>query len=360
MQTWVRTPHAGIGADETLACWPYEFEGAALVEGVEPLVSAELWGHRACGVSAGGSLACWDWDTEGRASPPEGRFVDISVSRNRSCGVRESGEIECWGAGGASTEDQVLEGRFVKVSLARHHTCGVRVDASLACWESWDEGHLPGESRSHDVPQGRFVDVFAPGPCAVRESGELVCWRDDGFGNITVSNRTRIPSERQHRERYVEATGTHFTGPYCGLRGDGRVDCWYQHGEYMAALPAGVEPLSSLAVRDLAQACGVRLDGSLVCWSPQTGAIWNLRSEVLNGSLGGEYVFVRSGILSDFCAVTVEGMLQCWSLDSWPDLKRPVRTVLGGHFVDVAVGADHGCAIRLDGTVACWGNNENR
>lgn len=297
---------------------------------------------------------------EGRASPPEGKFVDISVSRNRSCGVRESGEIDCWGTASAYAEDQVPAGRFVKVSLAKSFTCGVRVDASLACWESPDEPHLHGEPRLLGVPQGRFVDVFAPGPCGVREGGELECWRYDGFGNMTDSNRARIPFERRHRERYVEVTGSHYRGPYCGLRGDGRADCWYGYGDYMPAPPAGVEPLSSLALRELTQACGVRLDGSLVCWNPQTGAIWNLHSEVLNGSLDGEYVFVRSGNLSEFCALSIEGMLKCWYLDTRPELRGPARTVLSGGFVDVALGADHGCAIRLDSTVACWGNNENR
>ena len=49
----------------------------------------------------------------------------------------------------------------------------------------------------------------------------------------------------------------------------------------------------------------------------------------------------------------------CWN----PTREEELDAVLDppdGEFAHVAVGVVHACAIRLDGTVACWGNNSDK
>jgi alpha-tubulin suppressor-like RCC1 family protein len=51
------------------------------------------------------------------------------------------------------------------------------------------------------------------------------------------------------------------------------------------------------------------------------------------------------------CLINLDGTLECTGLDD--SLNNPPA----GRFVQMEIGGDHACAIRADGTVACWGSN---
>jgi Concanavalin A-like lectin/glucanases superfamily/Regulator of chromosome condensation (RCC1) repeat/EGF-like domain/Human growth factor-like EGF len=52
------------------------------------------------------------------------------------------------------------------------------------------------------------------------------------------------------------------------------------------------------------------------------------------------------------CALKTDGTLACWGSNSGGQLNAP-----GGTFTQVSAGNYHGCALRTDGQVSCWGNN---
>ena len=50
------------------------------------------------------------------------------------------------------------------------------------------------------------------------------------------------------------------------------------------------------------------------------------------------------------CAVLADGSLRCWGSNDEGQLDAPAGT-----FTDVQAGSFHNCALRTDGTIACWG-----
>ena len=54
------------------------------------------------------------------------------------------------------------------------------------------------------------------------------------------------------------------------------------------------------------------------------------------------------------CALLTEGSIACWGLDNDGQSSPPEGT-----FTAVSAGGWHSCALRGDGTVECWGNNEH-
>jgi alpha-tubulin suppressor-like RCC1 family protein len=54
------------------------------------------------------------------------------------------------------------------------------------------------------------------------------------------------------------------------------------------------------------------------------------------------------------CAVRQNGSLACWGNDEFGESTPPT----GNDFVRVSCGALHTCALKKDNTVMCWGNND--
>ncbi|HVJ20817.1 MAG TPA: RCC1 domain-containing protein [Polyangiaceae bacterium] len=116
-------------------------------------------------------------------------------------------------------------------------------------------------------------------------------------------------------------------------------------------------------------ACGLRTaDGSLVCWgSAGTEACnWSPVAGQLEAPAGAFKQLVSRNLTS--CAVDDAGSLKCWGAGEAADdpqaLCREGTFNYGqadppeGVYAKVELGAFHGCAIRDDGTVACWGAGE--
>jgi hypothetical protein len=52
------------------------------------------------------------------------------------------------------------------------------------------------------------------------------------------------------------------------------------------------------------------------------------------------------------CAIKIDGTIVCWGLNNEGQATPP-----SGTFSSVSAGGLHSCAVRIDGTVACWGKN---
>jgi alpha-tubulin suppressor-like RCC1 family protein len=59
------------------------------------------------------------------------------------------------------------------------------------------------------------------------------------------------------------------------------------------------------------------------------------------------------------CALRADGSIACWAK---LDFDKYVDTSVApaGTFTKVTSGSGHTCALRSDGTVACWGDNQAR
>ena len=136
----------------------------------------------------------------------------------------------------------------------------------------------------------------------------------------------------------------------CAIEPGGAISCW------------GTSPLSRLAsppggsFRDVAieTSCGIglRTDATLVGWGARC-----------EPPPAGNYVTVALGF--EGCAIRTSGDLVCWTLSAseyQPPSGAPVALPIApprttpGPFAALSLGAHHGCAIRSDGSLHCWGH----
>ena len=150
-------------------------------------------------------------------------------------------EIECWGDDGSARTIEAPSGRFDSVSAGANSTCALRESGEMVCWGSLKDPP-PGKYRS--------VSVGNRHSCAVRESGGVICWTNVYYG-------AEDPSPGTYRS---VSAGDDFT---CAVRDSGEIACWGRDDHGQTNPPSG-------AYRSLSAgqeyACAVRESGEIDCW----------------------------------------------------------------------------------------------
>ena len=310
---------------------------------------------RICGVTVVGELLCWNDGMGLPQRPPAGRFVAVDAGADHACALDEAGEVACWGRLPATLEApgsrsdtntsmwrqdaavwvrdasgaagwEVPSGPFMAVSSGWRHSCGLRESGVVVCWGE----DLYGET---EAPGGEFAAVSAGRrlTCGLRRGGVAECW---GRGSWWAASPppSRLASLALSKEEGDIA---------CGLDEDGEAVCW---GRGSAAPEALTGPFESLSLTH--QLCGLRGDGTVDCEDIEEASAFDYTtSEVAEA---GGYVSL-SGSDRHGCGLTVEGEAVCWSIKSSFPLRVP-----DGPFSAVSAGRAHACGIRGDATLECW------
>jgi alpha-tubulin suppressor-like RCC1 family protein len=234
------------------------------------------------------------------------------------------------------------------VSAGGTHTCAIDAGGTLACWGDDSSGQVS------EAPGGQFLSVSAGGKhtCAIAVDNTLACWGDDA-----ATQPGQIPTGEF---KAVSAGGAHT----CAIRADGTLACWgddsagqldeiptTEHGEFRTVAAGG------------AHTCALRVTGTLKCWGDDTyGQVSDAPRYVVHWDPWWypwfphrhylKYLAVTSGGAHS-CAIRLDGTLACWGDDSAGQLDE----VPEGEFKAVSAGAKHTCAIRTDGALACWGDD---
>jgi hypothetical protein len=251
--------------------------------------------------------------------------IAIACGEKHACVLRDDGSIRCWGqwVGHASTPP-AMAGPYSAIA-AGFFMCALDDHATVTCWNQ--SGSVPG-------PDGSFVALSSGWQlaCGLTSDGTARC-RD-----LTAAPLTQDPPPSPEPLREVRVG---WSGP-CGLRvSDDSAICWA--GSPAAAAPT--DPLTALAV-GASHACGVRSDGSLVCWGDPGGTPGVLTPPV------GQFIDVKAEDASD-CALGGDGSIACWG--SWAD---PGFTGPQGTFEQFGIGEQFGCGMHAGGSVECWGYDD--
>jgi alpha-tubulin suppressor-like RCC1 family protein len=172
----------------------------------------------------------------------------------------------------------------------------------------------------------------------------------------------------------------------CAVLRDKTVACWgaNDHGQLGVspdAFPVSSRPIPvpnvagvQLVAAGEYDTCALLSDNSLVCWGwNKGGQLGNGRSEDVATppspveAATTSFKHVALGPVHA-CAVTTGGDVMCWGNSpsgtalGFSNAEVPVpfpKTVVGlpAPATRVAAGADHSCALLVDGTLACWGDN---
>ncbi len=314
------------------------------------------WGFLSYGSVSQTSIPVLESETQQAASG----IASLSVGVHHAC-VAAQGAARCWGEGehgalghgGTMDFDTAklvsalgIQSGVTEVGAGRHGSCALLADESIRCW---GENHLgligSGQASVATTPVAPVIPLtsgiteIAPGvdhTCAVRDGGAY-CWGRNSHGQ----------------------TGIGQTG---GLTLLPQAVSGYPPGSDVATLDAGGQFACLRSGADAAKCWGIDADGQL-----GNGAALG---DTNTPQPLGDYLTLAAGPYHA-CALTSLGFVRCWGDGSSgklgngdsQDQQAPKFVVdKDGSAIllvsDVAVGANHSCAV-VDGDVYCWGENFN-
>jgi len=374
-------------------------------------------------------------NTDG-TGPWSARETTLGVGSTHTCVVIGDGTIQCWGdnasgqLGNNTTIDSsvpvLVDGIYgattdttaVTVSTGQAATCSLMADGTVKCWGENGVGQLGnGSTTSSSVPvlvsgitgltpetTAVQVSVGRYHMCALMADGTLLCWGDNGNGqlgdnSITNSTTPVVVSGIDGLTAGSTATSVSVYGSHsCALIADGTVKCWGfnsygnlgNNSTTDSSVPVSVSGIdgnsdSSTAVGvslGFDNSCVVMANGTVRCWG------WNSSGQLGNNSTTNSSTPVAvSGLDASsaattavsvdagdihVCAVMMDSSVKCWggnyagqlgnatSIDSLVPVI--VSGIAGGAVeaaLSVSAGTAHTCALMVSGAVKCWGKNDD-
>jgi alpha-tubulin suppressor-like RCC1 family protein len=167
----------------------------------------------------------------------------------------------------------------------------------------------------------------------------------------------------------------------CAIRGDGTLWCWGANNLGQLGTGAAIDEVDALtqvgsattwtAARSSGlHTCGLQADHSLWCWGRNYDGQLGNGMNGMNGPNGlptpqqvaGQWLAVATGT-NHTCAIKLDGSLWCWGFNgtgqlgngSLVDASSPVAILPGTQWIDVAAGTNHTCALDAAGLLYCWG-----
>jgi len=322
-------------------------------------------------VLSDGTVACWGANGNGELGhgPLPGANVNVGVPTAglvpnlhdvtsvtlgfvHVCALRSDATVVCWGSGGVG---QLGDGRKVQsvdpvrvvgldgveaIAAGDFHTCALLKSGAVWCWGRNHRDQLeagPSITAEDNAVPVQVVDLTdavwaAAGDvntCAVRASGEVVCWGDATAG----------------------ALGTACTGRDC----------------YPSNVPVAVGVSNAVAVVEGYRfGCALLQDHTVSCWGDngegQTGQPPSM-PHLVTPVAGLTRVVSITASNSAACALLEGGDVRCWGSVPSADLSphaaspTPVAPPDLPAAVAVSIGSDNACAVVGGGGVMCWGEN---
>jgi alpha-tubulin suppressor-like RCC1 family protein len=259
--------------------------------------------------------------------------VFLSGNESASCAIAGDGALYCWGrlngtddaAGEQGDRDTGLpahkfpEFRWREVSVTVGHACGIRDDGTLWCWGRNCAGQLGSLDRVSSIEprqigsqtNWRTVATGGGHSCAIDLDNSMACWGGIDLGQQDCAN---APGEGITRfEGTWNAVSSSFYTTHA-LRSDGTLWRWNDFSIEEDPHTPHETPMQVGDTRWLAIATGL-------------SGVYGVRDD-------------RTLAFVQFDRTTED------TISSTPDWS------------DTLAARDHGCALKLDQTLHCWGRND--
>jgi alpha-tubulin suppressor-like RCC1 family protein len=342
--------------------------------------------RRESGPAADGSGSVTVKDTP----PATTGFVQVAAGSDVTCGRTEKGEVFCWGDN-AFTSSTMSAGSIppplrtspspvrdlsdvVDMDVASSHGCAVRKSGEVLCWRDRTVDVL---SNPHGValqalPVGINDAAFVraslaamPKVCVTHRNGSATC--------LSADRNASTPTDPKKVEGLgdiasVEPGDMHS----CALTKAGRVFCWGsnligglgQPGVSSRPSAQGAPPILegvTMLASGSALSCAVK-EAKAFCWGSNGAGQAGGHGESLEKPTEVSGVSgvrrVQPGVYHT-CAVDEAGHVRCWGDNRFGQLGQRGANVSGlENAIDVAVGQWHSCALLKTGQIYCWGRNQ--
>ena len=320
----------------------------------------------------------------------------LALGKHTSRIIFSNGEVEAWGKVSTSPwRSHIKENLGSNIPQAlvsgHHHQCIILENSGqnhgrLMCWGQNGDNQLGvGDTnpRTTPTPVGhtilgdtgdgatpktvKSVALGAEHTCALLNDDTVVCWGDNGKGQIgggtfgankTISGTTAGDPLNGGTASRIAAGGWHT----CAVLTNGSVQCWGRND--VSQTSGGTQSLGSgKTATDLAAgllaSCAILNDASVVCWgllgSPNLGG--KTATKITLGAQHG-------------CVLLSDKTVKCWGQNTFGQtgggtassdrvLRGSYGNPLGGQTaIQIVAAVYHTCAVmESDNSVKCWGKN---
>ncbi|XXX80676.1 hypothetical protein WMF30_18125 [Sorangium sp. So ce134] len=299
------SPKCAVSASGKVFCW---WGGALLterlatvrpVEGLDHVVAASGLGLHTCFLHADGRVSCQGMNIGqlGQTVPQDGERIEVPVvlpdvegvvqlasGGFHICGVLGSGNVVCWGKSsgapllgvegvGQTAVPVAVTGidDAVQVAASFRHSCALRATGEVVCWGALTTGGTAATPVRVEGVEGA-VEITAGWnhDCARLASGKVLCWGYNEQG--ALGDGTREP-----RSGPVEVLGLDDAVQVsagrrwsCALRQGGKVVCWGTTPQEIG-IPEAVHVSAGVVGSGDDDACAALASGEIACWSSPGG-----------------------------------------------------------------------------------------
>ncbi len=179
--------------------------------------------------------------------------------------------------------------------------------------------------------------------CALMDDGSVKCWGRNATGCLGDGTRNDTWSPVTVKGLTLAERITTGEGHACALRKDGTAWCWGANQGAQLGNGNALENLDPGPVVDLIEAVSISAGSGYTCAALKNGAgrCWGRNGDDLGGDyLDGPRFF---GVLGN-------------DIKEKATRPQPVLNLEGA--VHISAGILHACAVIRDGTVKCWGHND--
>lgn len=290
--------------------------------------------------------------------------------------------------------------------------CAIKTDDTLWCWgdnRTKILGDLPSGVKFSDIPvsvggknrwlsidmaeaRGASPEVIYSFICGIKADKSLWCWGDGRAGHLGsgvtqeyVSSPEQVSGGGQWKSVYTSYEQV------CAIKLDDTLWCWGAYTRDIDGIINVADSPTQVGVGytwknvsvGATQSCGVRMDNSLWCWGVKSvgykawDGYWELlempAAEPIAAGELWKSVDVAGGVNEDMftpkeptiCAIKLDDTLWCWGNNDYGQLGDgtkvnkavPAQVSGGGTWKNVFVSTEATCAIKSDNALWCWGKN---
>jgi alpha-tubulin suppressor-like RCC1 family protein len=288
-----------------------------------------------------------------------------------------------------------------EIAASNWHSCALLMNGSVMCWGGNPMGQL-GDGTNSDDPSNYVVIVYVAGDytfkaidvkshqsCGTLINGSIMCWGSNEHGQLGdgTKNNSNVPILVSVNYSFTSVSLGSFHS--CGLLSNGSVMCWgdnrfrqlgdgtYKDNSSVPVYVAGGYNFTSISVGNV-HSCGLLVNGSAMCWgSNNQGRCGIGNRSLLNRPeyvLGGyNFTSISCGGYHS-CGILFNSSLLCWGANEYGQLGNgdisgnetnriyeplPVPVFGQNKFSSISCGYYHSCGILFNGSLMCWGNNED-
>jgi alpha-tubulin suppressor-like RCC1 family protein len=336
---------------------------------------------------------------DGGDGGPPGPPVAIATGDEFTCAIAR-GAISCWGGGNSGqlgggisqTVATPMPGPAIanpiELDGGVDHMCALDAAGAMSCWGDNKHGQLaqPSAVNNSNTP---FAITGLPAPvqhlavggdhtCAILSDASMWCWGANANGQVGIDPATTSPVRTPQHVLDGVASAALGDDVTCAVKSDQSVWCWGIDAEGELGDGLGVDrftpmPISGLVASQVScgdkHCCALVAGGHYSCWGynndGELGDTTVTTKTTPNPpSTAGGFARLEAGN-DHMCALGTDGSVSCWGVNYESELgdgvpakyvTSPVSPQTTGPFVALAGGGHQSCAIRADGSVACWGD----